>query len=299
MRRHVGWLLFLAPVLWGATFPAAKVGIAITGIYPFMAWTRVVGFLTILVALPVVARSDLRWDRVRGVLWPGMLLGGFIFVAYILQTEGLARTTATNAGFITGLYVVFVPVLGLMLYRQPAGRALWVAVALSVLGLALLSVPSLRELRPQGGDLLVLASALLWAAQVVALGRLAGRHPPLLLSLAQMGGAALLHLVVAAPGGLAPGPAVEAWPLLVVTGILGSGVAYTIQVLAQREMTPGRAVVILAGESVASAVLAFAFLEERLLPHQWAGAVVVLGAMVLSEVAARREVIQAEAAAPT
>ena len=291
MRRRPldpGVLLLLTPILWGATFPAAKLGIAVTGIYPFMAWTRFVGFVTIIVGIFLVARGVLRWEALRRAVAPGLLLGGLIFVAYILQTEGLARTTATNAGFITGLYVVFTPVLALALFRQPAGPAAWIAVAVSVAGLVLLSVPSFDKLRPQAGDLLVLASAVAWAAHVVGVGRFAGRHPAAVLSLAQMGAAAAFHLILAAPSGLAVAEAVSVWHLLVVTGVLGSGVAYTLQVMAQREVGAGRAVIILAGESVAAAIFSAVWIGERLAVHQWIGAVIVLAAMTISELGARR-----------
>ena len=281
-------LLFLTPFLWGATFPAAKLGIESVGIFPFMAWTRLVGFLTILVAIPLIARGAMTTTSLRRATAPGLLLGALIFVAYILQTEGLARTTATNAGFITGLYVVFTPILALGLFGQPTGRAAWIAVAASVLGLALLSVPSLDELEIRRGDLLVLASAVAWAGQVVALGRFAARHPSSVLSLAQMGTAVALHLLTTAWTGLRPAAAAEAWHLLLITGVFGSGLAYTLQVIAQREVSATRAVVILAGESVAAAAFSAVWLGERLAIHQWMGAAIVLGAMVLSELGARR-----------
>ena len=294
-----GWLLFLTPVLWGATFPAAKIAIRAVDVVPFTAWSRLIGFLTILVALPVVARGQIRAHDLRRALGPGALLGALIFGGYILQTLGLERTTATNAGFITGLYVVFTPVLGLALFRQPAGRLAWAAVAVSVAGLGLLSFQDLGALRIHPGDLLVLASAVLWAGQVVAIGRFTERHPVLLLSLGQMGFAAALHLAAAAPPGLDPSGAVEIWPLLVVTGVLGSGVAFSLQLLAQRELSPPRAAVILASESVAAAAFAFVWLGERLLLHQWVGATLVLAAMVASELGARRADLQAEATTPT
>ena len=287
-RIDAGLLLFVTPILWGATFPAAKLGIERVGIFPFMAWTRLVGFLTILVAIPLVARAALTTASLRRAAGPGLLLGALIFVAYILQTEGLARTTATNAGFITGLYVVFTPILARGLFGQRAGRAAWIAVAVSVLGLALLSVPALDDLRPRSGDLLVLASAVAWAGQAVALGHFAGRHPSSVLSLAQMGTAAGLHLIATSWTGLRPVEAAEAWHLLVITGVLGSGLAYTLQVMAQREVSATRAVVILAGESVAAALFAAIWLGERLHFHQWVGAAIVLGAMGLSELGARR-----------
>jgi drug/metabolite transporter (DMT)-like permease len=171
-------------------------------------------------------------------------------------------------------------------------------VGISVLGLMLLSVPSLADLRPRPGDLLVLASAVAWAAHVVAVGHLAERHSSLLLSGAQMFWTALLHLAITVPVGVRAAGAVEVWAMLLITGVLGTGVAYTLQIVAQREMTAARAVVILAGESVAAAAFSFAFLGERLQPHQWAGATLVLAAMVASELRARRQDLRAEAAAP-
>jgi drug/metabolite transporter (DMT)-like permease len=292
-RRRIdpGWLLLITPVLWGATFPAAQLGIEEIGVLPFMAWTRLLGFVTILLAVPLAVRGELRAASLRRVAGPGLILGSLIFVAYVLQTYGLARTTATNAGFITGLYVVFVPVLSLMLFRRPPGRAAWVAVAISVVGMVLLSVAGLSDLQPRSGDLLVLASAVAWAGHVVAVGRYAGRHSAVLLSLAQMGAAAGLHLMAAIPVGWNPGGAAEVWQLLLVTGVLGSGVAYTLQVLAQETITATRAVVILAGESVSAAAFAYVWVGDRLEPHQWAGAALVLLAMVVSELGARRAAV--------
>ena len=292
-RRTVdpGWLLLVTPVLWGATFPAAQLGIQEIGVLPFMAWTRLLGFVTILLAVPLAARGELRLSSVRAVAGPGLLLGSLIFVAYVLQTYGLARTTATNAGFITGLYVVFVPLLTLVLFRRPPGRAAWVAVAVSMAGMVLLSVVRLDELRLRTGDLLVLASAVAWAGHVVAVGRYAGRHSAVLLSLAQMGAAAGLHLVAAIPVGWDPSGAADVWQLLIVTGVLGSGVAYTLQVLAQETISATRAVVILAGESVSAAAFAYVWVGDRLRPHQWLGALVVLVAMVISELGARRATV--------
>ena len=287
-RFDVGLILLLTPILWGATFPAAKVGLEAIGVFPFMFWTRLLGFVTILAVLPVMARGQLTGASVRRIAGPGLLLGSLIFVAYVLQTEGLARTTATNAGFITGLYVVFTPLLGLALFRRSLRGAAWAAALVSVLGMALLSVPALDDLRPRTGDLLVLASAVAWAGHALGVGYFAGRHPSVLLSLAQMGATAALHLVALAPTEARAPATGEVWLMLLITGVLGSGVAYTLQVVAQRTITAARAVVILAGESVAAAAIAYVWLGERLMAHQWAGALLVLTAMAISELTARR-----------
>jgi drug/metabolite transporter (DMT)-like permease len=298
-RRRVdpGILLFLTPILWGATFPAAKVGLEAIGVFPFMFWTRFLGFLTILAAVPVLGRRFTR-RSIRRVIGPGLLLGTLIFLGYVLQTEGLARTTATNAGFITGLYVVFAPILGLILFRRRTGRATWAAAGVSVLGMTLLSVPGLDDLRPRFGDLLVLAGAVAWAGHVVGVGFFADRHDSVLLSLAQMGATALFHLLVVIPIGLRVPDTGEVWLMLLITGVLGSGVAYTLQVVAQQTITSGRAVIILAGETVSAAAISYVWLGERLDLHQWAGAALVLVAMVISELTARRAELRAEVAAP-
>jgi drug/metabolite transporter (DMT)-like permease len=294
----MGVILLLTPILWGATFPAAKVGLQAIGIFPFMFWTRLLGFLTILAAILIIARGRISREALRRVAGPGALLGSLIFVAYILQTEGLARTKATNAGFITGLYVVFTPILGLILFRRRTAASTWLAVAVSVLGMVLLSVPGLRDLTPRSGDLLVLASALAWAGHVIGVGFFVRRHDSLLLSLAQMGVTAVLHLLVVVPIGFRSPDGGEVWLILLITGVLGSGVAYTLQLLAQETITATRAVVILAGESVSAALISYVWLGDRLAPHQWVGALLVLAAMALSELTARRADLQAEAVAP-
>ena len=283
--RDAGLVLLLTPLIWGLTFPAGKEALEELPLLPFTAWSRLLGVVTLALTLPFLARRRL---EPRRLVLPGLVLGGLMFVAFLLQSAGLQRTTATNAGFVTGLYVVFTPVLGLVLFRRPVTLAAWAAVGVSVIGLALLSVPGLHDLLPRPGDLLVLASAVVWAGHVVAVGYFAGRHPALPLALAQLVGASAFHLVATAGEGLHVGDALAVWPLLVITGVLGSGVAFTIQVVAQGSISPTRAAIILAGESVVAAAAAAIWLGERLAPHQWVGAALAVAAMVLSEVGARR-----------
>jgi drug/metabolite transporter (DMT)-like permease len=289
-RSDLGLLLFLTPLIWGITFPAGKLALEQLPVPAFMAWSRTLGFLILLISLPLFARTAARWPDIRRAILPGIVLGALLFLGYSLQTAGLVRTSATNAGFITGLYVVFTPVLALLLLRQPTGTAAWGAVGISVVGLALLSVESLGAPRLRFGDLLVLASAVAWAGHVVAVGRFTGRFSSAGLALNQMAAASVFHLVgtFVLGTGLQVHQAASVWPMLFLTGILGSGVAFTIQVFAQQRLTPVRAAVILAGESVVAALFAAVWLGERLLAHQWIGAVLTVSAMVLSEVGARR-----------
>jgi drug/metabolite transporter (DMT)-like permease len=256
-----------------------------------MAWSRVLGVLAILALLPILRMAgDEPKRRFREVIRPGLLLGLLMFVGYSLQTEGLARTTATNAGFITGLYVVFTPVLGMAVFGQRAPGSAWVAVALSFVGLALLSITDLGSMHLHAGDLLVLAGAAAWAGHIVTVGHYSTKFAPWVLSLAQMGTAAVFHLIASSVVGLRLETAVSlhVWPLLILTGVLGSGVAFTIQIVGQRDLTPTRAVILLAGETLFSAIFAAVWIGERLALHQWLGAIVVLAAMAYSELSARR-----------
>ncbi len=293
MRRKADpiFLLIVTPILWGATFPATKLALRRLPVPSFMAWSRGLGVLAIIALLPVVRSRDVGpTRRFRDVLGPGLVLGTLMFVGYLLQTEGQARTTATNTGFITGLYVVFAPILAALFLRHRIPAAIWLAVLMSLAGLTLLSVAELDALTLHAGDLLVLAGSVAWAGHIVAVGHFSPRFPGWMLSVAQMGVAGLLHLAAALAAGFHVADALDSrvWPLLVLTGILGSGVAFTIQVVAQRTVTAERAVVLLAGESLFAAFFAAIWIGERLSLHQWAGAGLVLGAMVYSELSARR-----------
>ncbi len=280
------------PILWGITFPAGKLALDHLPPLVFMAWTRGLGFVSILLMVPLLRGREKNPNPVspRSVIAAGLLLGALIFVAYILQTEGLKRTTATNAGFITGLYVVFTPVLAAMLFGQKVARAAWLSVGISVIGLALLSIRELDDIRVYGGDLLVLAGAVVWAAHVVGVSRLSPKFSAWSLSLSQMGATALLQVLATSTIGIRTGVALSAsvFPLLFLTGVLGSGVAYTLQIIGQRTLTATRAVVLLAGEALFAALFSAIWIGERLSAHQWLGAVLVLAAMTYSEVSARR-----------
>jgi drug/metabolite transporter (DMT)-like permease len=293
VRRRIdaGTFLLLTPLLWGATFPATKIALRRLPVFTFMAWSRTLGFLAILALIPLIRRAGSGHGRqLRDVLVPGLVLGALMFGGYLLQTEGQARTTATNTGFITGLYVVFAPILGAALFRQRVTGAVWLAVLMSLVGLSLLSVQDLGELRLHAGDLLVLAGAVVWAGHITAVGHFSPRYPPWMLSLAQMGVASLFHIGLATVTGprFHDAASSDMWPLLILTGVIGSGVAFTIQIMAQQTVTPGRAVVLLAGETLFAAFFAAIWLGERLSLHQWTGAALVLAAMAYSELSARR-----------
>jgi drug/metabolite transporter (DMT)-like permease len=276
--RAAGLLLLLTPVIWGATFPAAKVALRHVSPWTFVAWSRVLGLVAIAAVLLVWRPPREAWTR--GLAPAGGLLGGLMTAGYILQTVGINHTTATNAGFITILYVVLAPAGAALIGRHAPDRLDVLCLILALFGLGLLSINggSLRA-----GDLIVLASAAAFAAHIVAVDVLVDRHAAAPLALAQMAASAVLTAAIALPAGPQAGEVASLWWIFVLTGVLGSGIAFSVQVIAQRSLSPVRASILLATEALVAAFVSAVWLDERLSARGWAGAIVVLVAIAISE----------------
>lgn len=281
--RAAGLLLLLTPVIWGATFPAAKVALRHVSPWTFVAWSRVLGLVAIAAVLLVWRPPREAWTR--GLVPAGALLGGLMTAGYILQTVGINHTTATNAGFITILYVVLAPAGAALIGRHTPDRLDVLCLVLALLGLGLLSINggSLRA-----GDLVVLAGAAAFAAHIVAVDVLVDRHAAAPLALAQMAASAVLTAAVALPAGPQVGEVASLWWIFVLTGVLGSGIAFSVQVMAQQSLSPVRASILLATEALVAALVSALWLDERLSARAWAGAIVVLVAIAISELHPRR-----------
>jgi drug/metabolite transporter (DMT)-like permease len=204
---------------------------------------------------------------------------------YILQTVGINHTTATNAGFITILYVVLAPAGAALIGRHTPDRLDVLCLVLALLGLGLLSINggSLRA-----GDLVVLAGAAASAPHIGAVDVLVARHAAAPLALAQMAASAVLTAAVALPAGPQVGEVASLWWIFVLTGVLGSGIAFSVQVMAQQSLSPVRASILLATEALVAALVSALWLDERLSARAWAGAIVVLVAIAISELHPRR-----------
>ena len=270
-------------MIWGATFPAAKVALRHVSPWTFVAWSRVLGLVAIAAVLLVWRPPREAWTH--GLVPAGALLGGLMTAGYILQTVGINHTTATNAGFITILYVVLAPAGAALIGRHTPDRLDVLCLVLALLGLGLLSINggSLRA-----GDLVVLAGAAAFAAHIVAVDVLVDRHAAAPLALAQMAASAVLTAAVALPAGPQVGEVASLWWIFVLTGVLGSGIAFSVQVMAQQSLSPVRASILLATEALVAALVSALWLDERLSARAWAGAIVVLVAIAISELHPRR-----------
>jgi drug/metabolite transporter (DMT)-like permease len=231
-----------------------------------------------VLALP--ARAAVRGLGRSGVA-AGTLLGALLAAGFALQTAGLERTTVSSTGFITGLYVVFTPLLALVLFQSRIGVAVWVGAALAVIGLAMLSGV---EVGSPVGDLLVLASTVAQALQIVYVERFATRYEPLPLTLVQMLTAFAGFLVVAiAAGQLSVPHGWTVWGALVVTGVFASAFANLIQVWAQRRITAARIALVFSLETVFAGLFGYAIAGDRLGVLGWAGCAVIFAGIVVSE----------------
>jgi len=271
--------LVAVTAIWGYTFvPVQKALVA----YPLFA------FLAVRFAISALALAPFAWRPLRALPrggWAaGLLAGSFLAAAYGLQTAGLELTTVTSTGFITGLYVVFTPILALALFRTQVTAPVWAAVALSLVGLALISgMPG----GSAAGNALVLGNAVAQSFQIVAMERFAPRYDARALTFLQMGVACASFAVVgAAAGDLELPDDGQTWYALVVTGVFAGALGYLVATWVQSRQTAARTAVVFTLEAPFAALFGVLLLSETLGWAGWAGCTLMLAAMLLAEPAA-------------
>lgn len=282
-RLRADLFLLLVALVWGSAFVAQRLGMERVGPFAFNAARFAVGAMTLV---PVMG-----WQRLRAMprdeLRRGTLLGLILFAAASLQQLGLVWTTAGKAGFITGLYVVIVPILLALIWRKRVRWTGWLGAGLSTVGLFLLSARvSGLDIGLAPGDGWVLGSAVLWALHVIVIGRVAPGRDPLRLAFIQFVVCSLLSVpstLVLEPG---TWPALAlAVPAVLYAGVLSIGLGYTGQVVAQRHTSPTDAAIILSLESAFAALFGWLVLGEALAPRQLVGCGLMLAGMLLAQLA--------------
>ena len=271
--------LLLVALIWGSTFVLVKEAVSQVKPLSFIALRFALATLT----MALLFRRRLRTLGRRGLL-AGALIGLFLTAGYGFQTAGLQYTTASKAGFITGLSVVIVPFAAwLILGRRPASNGL-AGVILATIGLALLSLQMGERLAIGRGDLLVLACSLSFALHIVTVGAFAPRMDPLALATAQIGVVALvsgvLALIVERDGSGFSG---LVWFAALFTGLLATALAFAVQTAAQVFTTPTHTALIFATEPVFAALFGYLLAEERLTGRALLGCGLILAGMVVAE----------------
>jgi len=282
MRLKADITLLIVAIIWGSAFVAQRVAGQMGSVYLFNAARYLLAALAVLpLALRVrgsrVASSKMPRDQYKWILIAGSLL----FVGSALQQVGVVYTTAGNAGFITGLYVVLVPVALFFVWGEKPHWISILAVGLAAVGAFLLSTGGKFEIRV--GDLLVLFSVLFWTFHVIVLGKYASRFEAMSFSVGQ--------LVVCAVLNFGLGVIVEPFPsfswswlgAVAYTAFFSLGLAYTLQIWAQRHTPPADAALLMSLESVFAVLAGWLFLDERLVLIQIFGCVLIFIAVLLSQ----------------
>tara|TARA_R110002124_G_scaffold36451_19_gene117518 strand:+ start:2625 stop:3530 length:906 start_codon:yes stop_codon:yes gene_type:complete len=283
MSRPVAvMLLLICTALWGLAFIAQKSAMDSMGPLTFSGLRYLLGGLAVL-PLGLLERRR-RAAPLTGNNW--WLIGGVSLVFLMgsaMQQIGLISTTVTNAGFLTGLYVFFVPVLGFLIFRTRPHPIIYVCVPLALIGIYFLNGGGLDSFN--AGDGLMVIGAVFWALHVILLG-LAARATglPIFVSAVSFLIAGALALGFALVFEQPDFSAVQSgWMELAYTGLLSTAVAFTFQAIGQQYVPPANAAIILSAESLVAAIGGAIILGERLPPIGYAGAVLIFAAIVAVE----------------
>ena len=282
-RTRANMLLLLAGATWGMGFIAQSTAMDAVGPHLFIALRFLVASLVVL---------PFAWAEMRRAPAPltmrdhatHALVGFVFFLGMAFQQVGLLTTTVTNSGFLTGLYVLFTPLLAIALFREWPHPVVWPAVLVALGGVYLLSGGDLGALAT--GDVLTVICAVFWALQIVLIGRFvrAGGRP-LALALTQFAVCAALALLVALPTEeIAWASIREAGWAILYAGVVASALAFTVQIIAQAHTTAPQAAIFLSSEALFAALFGAALLGERVGPGGLLGCALIFAAMVAVEV---------------
>lgn len=286
-------LLLLTAAIWGVAFVAQSVGTEYIGAFTFNAARNFIGALVLLPCIALLKKVNGRAEEApcfadnRMLLAGGVSCGVLLFIASNLQQFGIEYTTVGKAGFITAMYIVLVPILGIFL-KKKAGFRIWLAVFIAVAGLYMLCMTD-RGFHFQKGDLLVLCCALVFSLHILVIDYFAPKVDGVKLSCIQFFTCAVLSgicmLLFEEPDF---GMLLKAWMPVLYAGVMSCGVAYTLQIIGQKGMNPTVASLILSLESVVSVIAGWAILGQKLSGRELSGCVLMFVAIVLVQLPAKK-----------
>jgi len=276
--------LLIIVIIWGSTFALIKGVIDTIPPYTYLAYRFLLAALILVVIF---------WKRLKKlnimILKKGSLIGIFLFLGYTLQTVGLKYTTATKAGFITGFSVVLVPIISFLLLKEKVSRDSVIGVALATLGLWFLNYNSNFSFNL--GDFLVLLCAFSFAMHIISVGLFSKKLDYVLLAITQITVVFVLSLFMAL---IFERPAIhlsyssDIWWSIVITGIFATALAFYMQNRFQRHSTATKTAIIFSGEPIFAAVFAYFLLGEKVGLIAWAGGLLIIFGMIVSQKENRR-----------
>ena len=276
-RLQADLILLLTAAVWGSGFIAQRIAAPNMNIFYFNGGRFLLGAILLI---PLVRfKINIQKSKFIGVLLSGFLL----FSAGAFQQAGMITTTAANAGFITGLYVIFVPFFLWIFWRDKQKWNVWVAAIIAVFGMLLLSTGGELKLAP--GDRLELVGAILWALHVIVVGRTVKGMNAIQFAIGQFFVSGILNFgigLVIEPQGFVQMSSL--WWTILYNGIASVAIGFTLQGVAQKYAPPTDAALILSMEAVFAAVFGFLFLSERFSSEQLIGGVLVMAAILLAQI---------------
>jgi len=280
-------LLLLTAIIWGFAFVAQRVGMDYVGPFTFNGVRFMLGGFSLIPLIlinkrkPDEGQQTARSAGTKMIMLGGSLAGLVLFFGASLQQIGLVYTTAGNAGFITGLYVIIVPILGLF-WKQRPGVGTWAGAILATIGLYMLSVTDMLTISI--GDTFVFVSAFFWAGHVLMIGWLSPRIDPVKLAFFQSIACSILSLIAAVLTEIITlkGLVQAGFPIF-YSGVFSVGIGYTLQVIAQRDANPAHASILLSLEAVFALAGGWLILGEILNSRGLIGCSLMLAGMLLSQ----------------
>lgn len=285
MRRKNACMLFLTAFIWGTAFVAQSVGMDYLGPFGFNGIRSLIGGVALLPCIYILGKINKRTAGKEGstkaLIAGGLCCGLALFAASSMQQIGIQYTTAGKAGFVTAFYIVLVPVLGMFLGKK-TGWKVWLAVAMALAGLYFLCIT--ESFSVGRGDIYVFIGSLLFAVHILIIDYFAPRTDGVKMSCIQFFVAGILSMFpMAAFETTTVEGALRSWGPLLYAGVLSCGVAYTLQIIGQKNMNPTVASLILSLESCISVLAGWVILGERLSVREGLGCVLMFAAIILAQ----------------
>ena len=281
-------LPLITAMIWGSSFVTQSISAGHIGCFSFGALralpATVFLFLLVCVMRRLQPREKYSAAQKKMLLRAGLICGTLLTAAISFQQFGLSYTSAGKAGFISALYIVLVPVFSIFFGKKPGGRV-WIFVAVAVAGLYLLCVNGSGEMSFSGGDLSVLLCTVVFAFQIIAVDHYAGKVDGVELSCVQFAVMTVLSAACALLAGeqMTMEAVKTCLPYILYTGIFSSGIAYTLQIIAQKDGDPTVVSLLLSLESVFAVVSGAIFLHERMSAQEYLGCALMLAAVLLAQ----------------
>lgn len=294
-------LLFITVTIWGTAFVAQSVVTDYMGSFTFNMSRSVLGGLFLIPVIAFIQRrngaasekaqrsaENIKADRLM-LLKGGVSCGICFFIASNLQQIGIKYTSVGKAGFITAMYIIFVPLFSIFLHKK-AGIKLWISVVMSAVGLYFLSMAGKESFTIEKGDFLLILCAIGFTFHILVIDYFSDKVDGVKLSCAQFWTAAVLGLIMMF---IFENPSwhtiLMAWKPICYAGIMSCGVAYTLQILAQKDLKPTVASLIMSLESVIAAIAGWAILGETMSGREIFGCVLMFAAIIIAQLPEKRK----------